>query len=151
MLSVRQHHTLKTLLSQHSHQTEPNQINIDALIRHGGILNGYYITPRPRFNSVEMQRTMNMHKIRSTDLASYHILLHKKIEEIASFARRIGGDSSVINLTMNSESLKSSVNAGYYPVIITTLIFLPNKLKKFYRATISYCPTTLSRSKLMWP
>ncbi len=59
--------------------TEPSQINIDALIRHGGILNGYHVTPRPRFNSVELRRTMNMREIRSTDLASYHILLHEKI------------------------------------------------------------------------
>ncbi len=98
-----------------SDATEPSQINIDALIRHGGIVNGYYVTPRPRFNSVELRRTMNMREIRSTDLASYHILLQEKIEEIASFARRIGGDSSVINLTMNSESLKSSVNAVLTP------------------------------------
>ncbi len=42
-----------------------------------------------------------MREIRSTDLASYHILLHKKIEEIASFPRRIGGDSSVINFVQH--------------------------------------------------
>ncbi len=98
-----------------SDATEPSQINFDALIRHGGIVNGYYVTPRPRFNSVELRRTLNMCEIRSTDLTSYHILLHQKIEEIASFARRIGGDSSVINLTMNSKSLKSSVNAVLTP------------------------------------
>ncbi len=58
---------------------------------------------------------MNMCEIRSTALASYHILLHEKIEEIALFARRIGGDSSVINLTMNGESLKAPVNAIITP------------------------------------
>ncbi len=65
-----------------------------------------------------------MHEIRSTDLASYHILLHEKIEEIESFARRIGGNSSVINLTMNGESLKAPVNViltpGNYDVNLFT-------------------------------
>ncbi|XP_016333401.1 uncharacterized protein LOC107681606, partial [Sinocyclocheilus anshuiensis] len=88
---------------------------IDAAIRNGGTVNGFCVLPRPRFNSVDLRRTMNMREIMSTDLASYHVSLHNAMDEIVSFAQQIGGDASVINLVMTAPSLNSSVNAVLTP------------------------------------
>lgn len=94
-----------------SDATETRPVNIDEVIRNGGILNGFHILPRPRFNSVDLHRTMNMRDIMSPDLATYHDSLHCAMDEIVSFARQIGGDAPVINLVMTAPSLNSSINA----------------------------------------
>ncbi|MGL5597509.1 MAG: hypothetical protein ACRDDA_05195, partial [Aeromonas sp.] len=86
-------------------------VDLDALIRNGGTLNGYHVLPRPRFNSVELRRPMNLRQINSTDLASYHIRLHDTMDEIVTFARQIAGEGGVISLTLRGASLKTDVNA----------------------------------------
>ncbi|MGL5901449.1 MAG: hypothetical protein ACRCZO_02085, partial [Cetobacterium sp.] len=84
---------------------------IDTLIREGGLINGYHVLPRPRFNSVQLRRLMNLREINSTDLAAYHIFLHDAFDEIVSHARDIGGEACVINLTLSAPTLKSPVSA----------------------------------------
>ncbi|XP_051743101.1 uncharacterized protein LOC127508773 isoform X1 [Ctenopharyngodon idella] len=85
------------------------QPNIDTLIRDGGEVNGYRILPRPCFNSVQLRRPLNLIEINSTDLVSYHIFLHNAFSEIVAFARDIGGDASVINMSLTGSSLSSPI------------------------------------------
>ncbi|XP_065122769.2 uncharacterized protein [Paramisgurnus dabryanus] len=90
-------------------------VDIEALIRDGGTVNDFHVYPRPRFNSVELQRSMNLREIRATDLASYHIRLHDTMNEMVTFARRIGGDNSVINFTLRGPRLNSDVSVILSP------------------------------------
>ncbi|KAL1259980.1 hypothetical protein QQF64_007807 [Cirrhinus molitorella] len=92
--------------------TQASRANIDSAIRSGGTINGYRVSPRPRFNSADLHQTMNMREIMSTDLASCHLSLHNTMAEIA---RNIGGDGAVINLNLNSLRLRDPVNAVLSP------------------------------------
>ncbi|XP_048025642.1 uncharacterized protein LOC125254846 [Megalobrama amblycephala] len=85
--------------------------DIDTLIRQGGMINGYRVLPRPRFNSIQLRRLMNLKDINSTDLAAYHIFLHNAFDDIVSHARDIGGEACVNNLTLSAPTLKSPVSA----------------------------------------
>ncbi|XP_067306560.1 uncharacterized protein [Pseudorasbora parva] len=89
--------------------------NIETLIRHGGTVNGYHVLPKRRFNSVQLRRSMNLREINSTDLATYHNFLHDTFSDIVSFARDIGGEGSIINLSVSSSSLKSPINSVLTP------------------------------------
>ncbi|XP_051741381.1 uncharacterized protein LOC127507995 [Ctenopharyngodon idella] len=93
----------------------PSRADIAALLDRGGTVNGYRVLPRPRFNSVELQRSMNLREINSTDLAAYHIFFHDTMAEVVSLARHIGGDGSVINLTLKGPNLKSDVTGVLTP------------------------------------
>ncbi len=95
-------------------ETEPNKqsrlsrTEIDTLIREGGL-------PRPRFNSVSLRRSMNLREINSTDLASYHTSLHGMLSEIVAFAREIGRDAPVINMTMSAPTLQTPISGVLTP------------------------------------
>lgn len=58
---------------------------------------------------------MNLREINSTDLAAYHIFFHDTMAEVVSLARHIGGDGSVINLTLKGPNLKSDVTGVLTP------------------------------------
>ncbi len=102
-------------------ETEPNKqsrlsrTEIDTLIREGGFVNGYHVLPRPRFNSVSLRRSMNLREINSTDLASYHTSLHSMLSEIVAFAREIGHDAPVINMTMSAPTLQTPISGVLTP------------------------------------
>ncbi len=102
-------------------ETEPNKqsrlsrTEIDTLIREGGFVNGYHVLPRPRFNSVSLRRSMNLREINSTDLASYHTSLHGMLSEIVAFAREIGHDAPVINMTMSAPTLQTPISGVLTP------------------------------------
>ncbi|XP_057179452.1 uncharacterized protein LOC130547506 [Triplophysa rosa] len=55
---------------------------------------------------------MNLRDIGATDLATYHVRLHETMNEIATFARQIGGDGSVINFD-NYQGIVSFVNTSH--------------------------------------
>ncbi|MGL5903885.1 MAG: hypothetical protein ACRCZO_14490, partial [Cetobacterium sp.] len=93
----------------------PSRADIATLLDQGGTVNGYHVLPRPRFNSVELQRSMNLREINSNDLAAYYIFFHDTMAEVVSLARHIGGDGSVINLTLKGPNLKSDVTAVLTP------------------------------------
>ncbi|KAI7789865.1 putative DNA polymerase-like protein [Triplophysa rosa] len=92
-----------------------SSVDLDALIRDGGTINGYRVLQRSRFNSVELRRPMNLRDIGATDLATYHVRLHETMNEIATFARQIGGDGSVVSISLRGPSLKSDVTAILSP------------------------------------
>ncbi len=102
-------------------ETDPNKqsrlsrTEIDTLIREGGFVNGYHVLPRPRFNSVSLKRSMNLREINSTDLASYHTSLHGMLSEIVAFAREIGHDAPVINMTMSAPTLQTPISGVLTP------------------------------------
>ncbi|XP_067296541.1 uncharacterized protein [Pseudorasbora parva] len=91
-------------------QTRLSSTDVDTLIREGGFVNGYHVLPRPRFNSVSLRRSMNLREINSTDLASYHTRLHNLLSEIVGFAREIGSEAPVINMTMSAPALQTPVS-----------------------------------------
>ncbi len=58
---------------------------------------------------------MNLREINSTDLASYHTSLHGMLSEIVAFARKIGHDAPVINMTMSAPTLQTPINGVLTP------------------------------------
>nr|DAC81392.1 TPA_asm: PolB-N [Pimephales minnow adintovirus] len=94
-----------------SREQRLNPDEIDRLLRSGGFVNGYHITPRPRFNGATLRRTMNLREINSTDLIAYHSYLHDMLNDIVAFARDFGGDGAVINLTLSAPTLQSPAGA----------------------------------------
>ncbi|KAL0148364.1 hypothetical protein M9458_056344, partial [Cirrhinus mrigala] len=94
--------------------TDPNmgltQDEIESLVREGGDVAGYSVIPRARFNGLEIHRIINLREISSTNLADYTVFLHDTLSEIVAFSRLLGGDGSLINITLRGASLTSDVN-----------------------------------------
>ncbi|KAL0149348.1 hypothetical protein M9458_055386 [Cirrhinus mrigala] len=94
--------------------TDPNmgltQDEIESLVREGGDVAGYTVIPRARFNGLEIHRIINLREISSTNLADYTVFLHDTLSEIVAFSRLLGGDGSLINITLRGASLTSDVN-----------------------------------------
>ncbi|KAI7814543.1 putative DNA polymerase-like protein, partial [Triplophysa rosa] len=111
-----------------------SSVDLDALIRDRGIINSYRVLPRPRFNSVELRRPKNLRDIGATDLATYHVRLHETMNEIATFARQIGGDGSVVSLTLSGPRLKSDVTAILSPGNDYDVNVFTDQIKKFLQS-----------------
>lgn len=105
-VGTRPHHTLDL--------TDPcmglTQAEIETLVREGGDVAGYTVVPRGRFNGLEIRRLINLREISSTDLSDYTVFLHDTFSEIVAFSRLLGGDGSLINITLSGPSLTSDVN-----------------------------------------
>lgn len=89
---------------------------IRRLVTEGGRVGHYVITPRQRFNGVEIQRTLNFREITATtDLAAYNILLHDALNEIVSLSRSLAGEMGYINVSLSGESLPAPINSVLTP------------------------------------
>ncbi|XP_059395371.1 uncharacterized protein LOC132127485 [Carassius carassius] len=86
------------------------QAEIETFVRVGGNVAGYTVVPRGRFNGLEIHRLINLREISSTGLADYTAFLHDTFSEIVAFSRLLGGDGSLINITLSGPSLTSDVN-----------------------------------------
>ena len=85
--------------------------DIAQLVRNGGVVDDYSVVPRSRFNSIVLHRTLNLRNAPSTDMASYATSIHNMLSDVVSFSRVLGGDGSVIDITLRGSSLTSDVNA----------------------------------------
>ncbi len=84
---------------------------IDRLISDGGRVGDFTIIPRPRFNGLEIRRTLNFREIAADDYAAYNIFLQDILNEIVDFSRLIAGDDGFINVSLQGESLPTDINA----------------------------------------
>ncbi len=88
---------------------------IDRLITDGGRVGDFTIIPRPRFNGLEIRRTLNFREIASDDYAAYNIFLQDILNEIVDFSRLMAGDDGFINVSLQGESLPTDINAVLTP------------------------------------
>ncbi len=88
---------------------------IDRLITDGGRVGDFTIIPRPRFNGLEIRRTLNFREIAADDYAAYNIFLQDILNEIVDFSRLMAGDDGFINVSLQGESLPTDINAVLTP------------------------------------
>ncbi|KAG1925821.1 extracellular sulfatase Sulf-2 [Pimephales promelas] len=105
-----------------------NPDEIDRLLRSGGFVNGYRITPRPRFNGATLRRTMNLREINSTDLVAYHSYLHDMLNDIVAFARDFGGIA--IEVIMQGCKLVYMYDPAFKQRYLDSYSFFPMGLAK---------------------
>ncbi len=75
----------------------------------------FTIIPRPRFNGLEIRRTLNFREIASDDYAAYNIFLQDILNEIVDFSRLMAGNDGFINVSLQGESLPTHINAVLTP------------------------------------
>ncbi|XP_039511243.1 uncharacterized protein LOC120466725 [Pimephales promelas] len=104
--------------SNYNHQL-PNmglsQDEIHTLTTEGGRVGDFVITPRPRFNGLEIQRTLNLREIDTNDLADFNHRLHNILNEIVHFSQLTAGDTGYVNIALTGDSLPTSINAVLTP------------------------------------
>ncbi len=88
---------------------------IDRLISEGGRVGDFTITPRQRFNGLEIHRTLNFREIAADDYAAYHIFLQDILNEIIDFSRLMAGENGFMNVSLHGESLPTDINAVLTP------------------------------------
>ncbi len=88
---------------------------IDRLISKGGRVGDFTITPRQRFNGLEIHRTLNFHEITADDYAAYHIFLQDILNENIDFSRLMAGENGFMNVSLHGESLPTDINAVLTP------------------------------------
>ncbi len=60
----------------------------------------FTIIPRPRFNGLEIRRTLNSREIAADDYAAYNIFLQDILNEIVDFSRLMAGDDGFISVSL---------------------------------------------------
>ena len=66
-------------------------VSIQRLVREGGRVGDYVISPRHRFNSTVVTRTLNFRDAPTTDMASYVQHLYNTFNDIIEFGKTLGG------------------------------------------------------------
>ncbi|XP_067291546.1 uncharacterized protein [Pseudorasbora parva] len=92
-----------------------NQDEIRRLATEGGTFGEFTVVARPRFNGLEIHRTLNPGDIATTDLAAYNILLNTILDEIVTFSRLMAGDTGYINISLTGANLPTAINAVLTP------------------------------------
>ncbi len=92
------------------------------------------LIPRPRFNGLEIRRTLNFCEIAADDYAAYNIFLQDILNEIVDFSRLMAGDDGFINVSLQGESLPTDINAVLTQIIIMTLAHLSIKSNERFKA-----------------
>ncbi|XP_052426447.1 uncharacterized protein LOC127968976 [Carassius gibelio] len=92
-----------------------SQHYIDRLVREGGSVGDFTIVPRPRFNGLEIRRTLNFREIATDDFAAYNIFLHDILNEIVTLSRLLAGDGVFFNISLQGASLPTDINAVLTP------------------------------------
>ena len=96
-------------------RTELSRGQIDSLMANGGVIEGFTVTPRPRFNGVELQRSLDLRQIQTTDFVEYNSRLHNILNEVVDFSQQLAGQTGFINISLAGESLPGSINAVLTP------------------------------------
>ncbi len=92
-----------------------SQNSIDRLIREGGRVGDFTIVPRPRFNGLEIRRTLNFREIAADDYAAYDIFLQDILNEIIEFSRLMASEDGFMNVSLQGERLLTDINAVLTP------------------------------------
>lgn len=88
---------------------------IARLVREGGHVGDFTIVPRPRFNGLEIRRTLNFREIVTDDYAAYNIFLQDILNEIVAFSRLLSGEGGFLNIALQGATLPTDINAVLTP------------------------------------
>ncbi|KAL0146560.1 hypothetical protein M9458_058191 [Cirrhinus mrigala] len=88
---------------------------ITRLIREGGRVGDFTVVPRPRFNGLEIRRTVNFREIATNDYAAYHVFMHDILNEIVDFSRLLAGETGFLNVSLQGTTLPTDINAVLTP------------------------------------
>lgn len=84
---------------------------ITRLIREGGRVGDFTVVPRPRFNGLEIRRTVHFREIATNDYAADHIFMQDILNEIVDFSTLLAGEAGFLNVSLQGTTLTTDINA----------------------------------------